>query len=229
METKFLRDALFGGMTSNAFKLGTVLSLGWFWLRIGGCSVLYRGESMDGIDFANILTTDNADAGEIGPPSYIEHNSASTYFYIIRRTNHCGDQEHTLSAAVKVSIDADGELRKPQTNDIFAARAEQVNGSKVQLVWLYCPLEQQSAPVRFKVYYDGGTGQIDYENPVAVVSYAGQRFYHYTTGSLNAGRYLFCIKAEDGTGTANGSLATIRIELDTTSPDAIDILNAEAA
>jgi len=28
METKFLKDAFFAGMTANAFKLGTVLSVG---------------------------------------------------------------------------------------------------------------------------------------------------------------------------------------------------------
>ncbi len=43
MEKGWLREALFGGATCNGFKLGTVLSLGWFWSRVGGCSVLSRG------------------------------------------------------------------------------------------------------------------------------------------------------------------------------------------
>ena len=47
METKFLKAALFGGMTADAFKLGTVLSLGWFWLRTAGCHIIYRGQ--DGV------------------------------------------------------------------------------------------------------------------------------------------------------------------------------------
>ena len=227
METMWLKEALFAGMTSNAFKLGTVLSLGWFWLRVSGCSVLYRGGSMETIDFAKILTVAEAEACEISPPSYVEHNNSSTYFYVVRRANSCGYQEHTLAAAVKVSIDANGNLAQPQPNNIFCARAEQVDGSKIRLVWYYCPVGQKSEPVCFKVYYDGGTGQIDYETCIAAVRYAGRRFYSYQTVALEAGRYLFAIKAEDAAGTESGSLVR-GIQLDTTSPGAINILSAAA-
>ncbi len=121
MERSWLREALFNGMTANAFKLGTTLSLGWFWVRVTGCSVLYRGESSSlvahrsslGVDFTNILVVFNLDTSDgsratISPPSYIPHNSGSTYFYVVRRFNNCGYQEHTLAAAVKVSIGSNG-------------------------------------------------------------------------------------------------------------------------
>jgi hypothetical protein len=228
MEIKWLRESLFGGQTSNAFKLSTVLTLGWFWPRVTGCSVLYRGKSMEAIDFANILTVAEADAGQISPPSYVQHSNGSTYFYVVRRVNNCGDQECTLSAAARVSICADGELAGPQPNNIFAVRARQVDGNKVELVWFYCPLEQQSAVVYFKVYYDGGTGQVDYENVIAAICYVGRRFYSYQSSSLNLGRYLFCIRAEDAAGTDCGSSAQVSIQLDTASPDAIDILSAKS-
>ena len=227
METKWLKEALFAGMTANAFKLGTVSTLGWFWPRVAGCSVLYRGSSMESIDFANILTVADADAAEISPPSYVQYNNSTTYFYVVRRANNCGDQEHTLAAAVKVSIDANGDLAEPQPNNVFEIRARQMNGNKIELIWCYCPIEQESAPAYFKVYYDAGTGQIDYENPIATIRYAGQRFYSCQSGSLEANKYQFCIRAEDAIGTENGSLAQIKIQLDTTSPDAIDILSAE--
>ena len=229
METKWLKEALFAGMTANAFKLGTVLTLGWFWPRIAGCSVLYRGSSMTTIDFANILTVAEANACEISPPSYVQHNSSSTYFYVVRRANNYGCQEHTLAAAVKVSIDANGDLAQPQPNSIFAVRVEQVAGSKTQLVWFYCPIDQKSEPVCFKVYYNAGTRQIDYENPIATIRYTGRMFYNYQSDTLDAGTYLFAIRAEDATGTENASLARIRIQLDTITPDAVHILSVETA
>ena len=228
MEPLWLKGALFTGMTANAFKLGTVLTLGWFWLRVTGCSVLYRGYSMEAIDFANILTVAETNAYEISPPSYMQHNNSTTYFYVIRRVNNCGEQECTLAAAVKVAIDADGELAQPQPNSIFEVRAKQVASNKIQLTWFYCPIDQKSEPVRFKIYYDAGTGQIDYENSIATISYAGRIFYNYQSDTLNADRYLFAIKAEDNAGTENASLARISIHLNATSPDAIDILSAEA-
>jgi hypothetical protein len=227
MDTGWLREALFAGMTSNAFKLGTVLTCGWFWPRVSGCSVLYRGNSMDTIDFTNVLTVAEADAPQISPPDYVQHNSSSAYFYVVRRANSCGDQEHTLSAAVRVLIDAEGNLAEPRPNKIFGLRGKQVDGDRVELVWYYCPLEHEQKPVCFKVYYDGGTGQIDYQNPVVTIPYAGRKFYSYQSSSLEQGRYLFCVRAEGTSGTESSS-AQIGIQLDTESPAAIDILSAEA-
>jgi len=228
MEILWLKGALFTGMTANAFKLGTVLTLGWFWLRVTGCSVLYRGSSMEGIDFANILAVAETNACEISPPSYMQHNNSSIYFYVVRQVNNCGEQEYTLAAAVKVAIDVDGELAQPQPNSIFEVRGKQVASNKIQLTWFYCPIDQKSEPVRFKIYYDAGTGQIDYENSIATITYAGRIFYNYQSDTLNADRYLFAIKAEDNDGTENTSLDRISIQLNATSPDAIDILSAEA-
>jgi hypothetical protein len=227
-ERNWLREALFNGMTANAFKLGTTLSLGWFWVRIAGCSILYRGSSMEEIDFVNVLAVAESEACEISGPSYIPHNSGSTYFYVIRRFNNCGYQEHTLAAAVKVSIDSNGNLAEPQPNKVFSSKVEQVSGNKIQLVWFYCSLAQKSQPVCFNVYYDNRTGQINYQNPLATISYKGRKFYSFQSSTLEAGKYLFAIKAEDAGGIENSSLARLRIQLDNTNPDAVDILRAEA-
>jgi len=82
--------------------------------------------------------------------------------------------------------------------------------------------------VCFKVYYDVGTGQIDYENPIATISYAGRRFYTYQSDVLDGDKYLFAIRAEDAAGTENASLSPIEVHLDTASPGAINILSAKA-
>ena len=228
VERQWLAETLFGGMTANAFKLGTVLTGGWFWMRRSGCSALYRGPSMEQIDFANILAVAEQDAGSISPPDYIPHHNHSTYFYVVRRFNICGYQECTLTAAVKVAIDANGNLIEPKPNNIFAWRLDQVYGNKIQPIWFYCPLEQESKPESFRIYYDGGTGHIDYENPIATVNYQGRKFYTYQSDALTAGRYLFAVRAEDAAGIENNSLAQLGIQLSTKSPDVINILSAEA-
>ena len=227
-ERTWLKDALFAGMTANAFKLGNVLSLGWFWMRAGGCSVLYRGSDMCCIDFENIMSVANLQAGFISPPGYVEHGGDSTCFYVVRRFNQCGVQERTLAAAVKLSLDTDGDLVAPRPNDVFSSIAEAAEGDKVRLTWFYSVLEEKAAPVRFNIYHDNGTGQIDYSNAVATIAYEGRRFYSYNSGALGAGGYLFAIRAEDVEGAENDSPALLRIEVPSGSPDAIGILNAEA-
>jgi len=228
LERDWLKEALFNGMTSNAFKLGITLSLGWFWVRIKGCSALYRGLGIEQTDFENILTVAEQNICAISPPSCLPHNSNTTYFYIIRRFNNCGYQEQTLDTAVKVSINASSELQKPQPNKVFCSRIEQVGGNKIQLVWFYCPIEQKSQLVCFNVYYDGRTGQVDYEIPLATISYQGRRFYSYQSDTLEAGKYLFAIRSEDASGIENSSLRQLRIQIDTESPEVINILSAGA-
>jgi hypothetical protein len=226
MDAKFF-DSLYEGGSPNGVKLGMGLTGGDFWPRVAGCSMLYRGSDMDLIDFSNILAVSEAEASEISPPTYVSHDNDSIYFYVIRQANNCGHEEHTLTAAVKFSIDSNGELAEPLPNSVFETRAGQVNGNKIWLVWYYCPIEQQSPPLCFKVYYDAGTGQIDYENPLATISYSGRQFYTYLSDVLDGGKYLFAIRAEDSGGTENDSLSPIKVHLETTSPGAINILNAK--
>lgn len=227
-EKRWLSDALFAGMTANAFKLGTVLTLGWFWTRVEGCSALYRGGGMGDIDFANILAVAETDAATIEPPAYARHNSESTYFYVVRRFNSCGYQELTLGAAVKVEIDANGDIADARPNRIFESRIEQVEGGKIELVWYYCPVEQKAEPASSHIYYDNGTGQIDYENAIATIEYQGRRFYSYLSDTLNAGEYLFAIRARGADGVEDRSLAQVRIQIRTKAVRAIDILSAQA-
>jgi hypothetical protein len=229
IEVCWLNDALFNGMTANAFKLGTILSLGWFWFRLTGCCVLYRGPAMDRIDFDDILAIVYQDAETISPPCCLPHKSSSTYFYVMRRFSHCGNRELTLTAAAKVSIEANGEMAKPRPNKVLAFKIEPADGNKVRLTWLYCSLDQQSQPARFNVYCDSGTGQMDFENALATIEYKGSKRYSYTSDTLEPGRYLFTVKAEDVDGVQGSSSARSAIELDATSPEGIDILAVETA
>ncbi len=223
-----LRDALFAGMTNNGFKLGTVLTLGWFWVRRAGCSALYRGPDMDSIDFANVLTAAEFQAEWVSPPAYAPHNKAVTYYYVLRRFNCCGHQEQSLSAAAKVSIDSNWEPAEPQPNKVFAARAGRIEGNKVELVWFYNPVEQRSGPARFNIYGDEGSGQINYANPIAVINYRRRRFYRCQSGALNPGKHLFAVRAEDAGGQENDSLYDLGVEVAGSTPNEIEILNAES-
>ncbi len=227
MDRMFLKEVLFYGASANAFKLGTVLTGGWFWVRVSGCTLLYRGEDISAIDFNNILAAGDIGAEQIQPPAYIHHDSSSVYFYVVRRVSNFGMAEQTFSAAVKVAIDDDGDLTSPKPNSIIELKAEQLADDKVRLIWFYCPLGQKSKPACFKIYYDAGTGQINYENPLATVKYAGRKFYSYISSSLNTGTYLFAIKAEDSAG-AQSLPVQIRIQVSGATLETITILEIQA-
>jgi hypothetical protein len=111
---------------------------------------------------------------------------------------------------------------------MFNSIAAAAEGDKVRLTWFYSPLEQKSGPARFNIYCDNRTGEIDYDNPICVISYKGRRFYSCKSGALAAGRYLFAIRAQDIDGVENSSLGPLRVQVSAASPDAIDIVSIEA-
>jgi len=228
MEVKFLREVLFGGMTSNGFRLGTALTGGWFWVRSSGCVLLFRASSIEQENFDEILTVTDKDAEQISPPGYLTHGAGETYFYLVRRVNLCGALEETLEAIARVSIDSEGKLVQERPNGIAALSIEQNNGS-MKLSYFYCPLGQKKEPACFKIYGDNGSGQIDYENPIAIIEYEGRGFYCYQSSQLQAGRYRFAVRAEDEDGVQDGFSGFAEIEVAGTNVPTPQILSAEGA
>ena len=159
-------------------------------------------------------------------PDYVQHASNTVYYYVIRRVNKCGQQEQTLSAAVKVAMDSNGDLAKPKPNNAFGLMAKQVTGSRAELVWYYWPIGQKSEPVRFKVYWDNGSGQIDNENALATIDYSGKKFYCYQSSTLTAGRYEFAVSAE-GLNGAKSDYLQLAIQINTVNPELVEILSTD--
>lgn len=227
MDAKFYTDALFGGMTSNAFKLGTVLTLGWFWVRRDGCAIFYRGISFWTIDFENILLVTEPEPIEITVPGYIPHEDGQRYYYAVRRTNFVGDCERGLQAVIMIEFDSEGRLVAPKPNVVYGLKAEQVIDCKARLSWYYCPLAQESEPVCFNVYGDNGTGEIDYENVIAATRYDGKGFYSYNATVGDEGRYSFAVRAEDKAGT-EGDVVISTIDIVSRVIEPPVIVNAQA-
>jgi len=228
MDVKFYKEALFGGMTSNGFKLGTVLSGGWFWLRNKGCMMLYRGEDFSVMDFENILAVFEIGAEQIEAPAWLEHKAGGRYLYAVRRANICGDEEKGLAALSVLEFDDEGNLEAAGPNRVFGLSAEVLATGEAELVWFYNPLGQKSEPVSFKIYSNGGIGEVDFESEIGVVNYKGKGFYRFKAQPLSEGRYLFAVRAENKSGKDDGMFATRGVEIDFTQPQQGKIISAEA-
>lgn len=222
------RAILCNGAGSDGFKLGTVLTRGWFWVRRKGCTAVYQGPDIGQVDFDHPLSVANADAEKIALPAWTAPEPGSESCFVTRRFNGHGDQEQTTGAAVLVRMDADGKLADPMPNDVFALHAVQVHHGRVRLQWFYCPLDQQTEPAQFNVYASDASDQIDFEAPLATIPYRGRRFYQYLTEPLPDGMYRFAVRAETANGTETASTRTSSCVVCTAQPKGITLLNAEA-
>ncbi|HIJ71600.1 MAG TPA: hypothetical protein HPP87_09600 [Planctomycetes bacterium] len=225
MDTKFF-DSLFEGDSANGVKLCLGLTGGDFWTRISGCQNLYRGPNSETIDFDTILATRQVVKDSITVPAFAAHQSLSSYVYVLRRANICGQEELTFRAVVKVSFDEQGNLIEPGCNEVFALTARQVAGPRVRLLWYYCSMGQGAEPVSFNVYWDGGTGEVDYEVASGRLDYTGPRYYSFETDVLTSDSYEFCVRAVSKDGRESNDLGSVRIQIRYSVPESVGLLHA---
>jgi len=227
MESLWYREALFNGFGGNGFKLGTVLTGRWFWVRVDGCSVLYRGESLGGIDFNNVLAVYELAAEEVEVPDYIDYSGGERYVYNVRRAAGAGRCDWSLKASVIVELDSFSQLVEGRCNSVFEISAHQIGGCKVELMWSYFSWQQGAEPISFRIYGDNGAGQIDYEQAIGEVSYDGRRFYNYCTDELGDGRYQFEVRAVNSNMIENDGFARAEVQVQAEELVCLEIIGVD--
>jgi len=103
---------------------------------------------------------------------------------------------------------------------------EQFAGLSVRLMWYYFPIAQGAVPVGFNIYWDSGTGQIDYSSELGSVDYIGPRYYSFETGVFSEDSYKFCVRGLMSHGRENGDLGIVRIQMRDIAPESVGLLNA---
>ncbi|MBN1508739.1 MAG: hypothetical protein JW955_17960 [Sedimentisphaerales bacterium] len=232
IEPAWLREALLHGTTDVAFRLGTVLTQGWFWMRRAGASAMYRRENPpSAIRNPRLVAVVSADAEQVALPAYLPHEAGSSCDYIVRRFNACGQQDRTTHAATRVTVAEDGRLAAPAPNASFALQVTraQVNTQDLASVqWFYWLVDQGTAPQVFHVYWDAGTGEVDYIHPLASVPYEGRKFYRCQSPPLQEGTYRFVVQAASAVG-AQGPARECEIQIaNATTSQGPDAVGAEA-
>lgn len=218
---------LCNGACADAFQLGTVLSRGWFWVRRAGCTAVYRGPTVEQVDFEQIMHVADTDARQITLPAHLTPEAGAKCCYVIRRFNGQGDQELTTGAAVVVRMGDDGRPALPAPDEVFGLHGVQVAGGRVRLQWLYCPLDQQAEPVRFNIYKGNAGGPVNFDTPLATTAYQGRRFHRYLTDALPDGTHHFVVRAESADGVESDPHPTASCPVRTAGPECVTILAAE--
>jgi hypothetical protein len=105
--------------------------------------------------------------------------------------------------------------------------AKQLSADIVELSWYYCPLNQLDDCVKFNLYYDGGTGSVDYDNCLASTPYIGPRHYTVNLQVPSTGRYLFAVRAVSGQGLEENDFGVVAIEINVNVPSSVQHVHSE--
>jgi hypothetical protein len=224
--TPWLTDVLFNGATSRAFQFRTTLTRGWFWTRRTGCSAVYRGRSLEEIDFTHPVCVIDADAPVAAIPPHVRHQRGLSYCYVVRRFNSRGHAERTTSAAVQLRLEARGGQCSPSPNPVSGLSTRLLAGNRVRLSWLYCPVNQEAAPAVFHVYWDHGTGQLDGSHPLATVAYEGRALHQFCSDSVEAGTYTFVVRSRSSSGVDCPALSATSVQVPQMTSPTVQIMGA---
>jgi len=225
MDAIFQRFRKQEGRFGAGRHLGLGLTWGRFWVRRSGCCNFYRGCGyIDDIDYEDIRVV-GPSSGKMELIGGLDHESNTDYFYAVRRVSGSGKQELGTQAVVKLSLDENGKMKGKRTNRVLGLAAHAVPGGRIKVYWWYWCMGQEVEPRSFKVYGDNGSGEIDYDEEIAEVDFAGSRLYSFLS---DAGKdstvYRFSVRAVGSNGMDDGSLAFAEMCVDLSGPDSLDEL-----
>ncbi len=203
-----------GGLSETGVANGLLLTGGWFWARVRGGYLLYRGLGGWGnIDWDRPVGAAAADAGEVREFGWMARGPAGGYWYGVRKVGGGGAMTAPGGSAVGCGVDETGQLVGPLPGDVERVWARQAGQGRVLVCWCYGGPYETARPVAFHIYGDGGTGQVNYGQPIATVAWDLRRQVYGWLSSVYAvgERVRFGVRAATAGGEGSGCEVEVRI------------------
>ncbi len=183
---------------------------------------IYRGSGTSAanarknIDYTSTVAT----CGDVAEYQFAQSDLAADtwYAYAIRAQNSNDTEDLNTDVFVISKTDSSGDyIARP--NSPASLRAEAVAGGKVKLTWSYNPNDETVD--KFVIYYDNGTGVIDYvyANRLSQVE---ETVFTFTTNALSNGvTYSFAVRARTTGGVEDSNGDIISMVARTSAPVAV--------
>jgi len=216
-------DPLHRGWTPRGIANGVCATNGFAFPRLAGGYNVYRGVGgAENIDMGVPVGTAGANAAQVDTFAWRLPVASTTYAYVIRAIGGGGMESAFGPEAVTVSFDANGEPEglKPNAPTCLAVR-QQARG-RFEVSWRYVARGEEAPPVEFRVCGDGGSGAVDWENPLGTVGYLrrGGRFSFTTAEHAHGAVRCLGVRAVSEDGTTDGNTKTISAWADAEAPPA---------
>lgn len=135
----------------------------------------------------------------------------------IRAFNATGEEKN-VNVVNTVILDGTGADASAKPNSPHTFQASPAAGATVRLDWGYDPQGERAACTGFNVYYDAGSGNVNYATALATVTKTAQDWYRWTSNALTDGvTYKFAVRASAG-GIEDTNTLEASAAVDATAP-----------
>ncbi|MEK7396272.1 MAG: fibronectin type III domain-containing protein, partial [Candidatus Poribacteria bacterium] len=142
----------------------------------------------------------------------LKSGSARIYFHI-RPVDKAGNWNSDASHLGAILID----IQTPQPPNNLTSAPQP--GGKIMLSW---KASESNDVTKYNVYWDSGTGSVDYAKTIAIVNSSGSANYEWTSSALTNGKtYSFSVRAEDQASNEEKNTKTVSTIADDQPPTII--------
>jgi len=209
------RGVLQEGRFGFAGRTGQSLADGYFWTQRAGGYAFYLGvDSPAEVDFSHPAAVCGPAVDELQLPVFFQGDG--DYHLVCKTVSRFGI-ESDASASLRIRTDQqnNGFAVPGSPHDLTAAA---LSGSRVMLRWRYEGSSGSAAVSYFKLFSDGGLGQVDYGVPLAQVdARPGERCYRWISWPLRQGQpYKFAVRAYSADDMSDDNARYVQVTLPTT-------------
>jgi len=213
-------DPIHRGWTPQGIANGVCMTSGFSFPRIRGGYNLRRAVGEVPSETSAIVGAAGADATTIRTFPWISHSPATNYTCRLTAIGGGGVENITDEVTAVVPFDSEGHWVGLKPNAPTDLRVTAVSGGKFLLRWIYTRAGEQVEPAQFRIYNDGGSGAVNYETAVAMVTYGRGRFhYEALSSAFNDGvRVRWSVRAVSAAGVEEENLNVVEQWADAQSP-----------
>lgn len=184
------------------------------------------GDWPEALDYGDPWAQTGPDVMELLTPPL---QAGAVHWFAIRPVDGREVCAPIVQSELRLELDAQGAAVPERPAGVLALAARPAAGGCALLYWSYRVGQSGTAPQVFRIFGDGGSGQINYAQPLGEVPYSpSQAAYAWTSGPLAPGvQHQLAVRAVTAGGTWDEQPAIALVTPDAVPPAAVDNLQAE--
>lgn len=152
----------------------------------------------------------------------------AVHWFSIRPVDGREVESPVAQGEVRLELDSQGQRVPDRPAGVLAMSARPLPGGRARVAWSYRVGRSGVLPQVFRIFGNGGSGDINYATPLGETPYrASEAFYGWTSDPLTGGEHQLAVRAVTADGVWDEQPAVARVTPDLAAPGEVDNLKAE--